>query len=82
MSSSPIGDSNKEGCLVPSWVETRQWSKVVAPPFDSLPASIECRSDGRTAVLALIGTDKVVGFVPTRFDPSNLPALVARLREE
>ena len=51
-----------------------------APPF-VLPEGVEARRDSGKdlAALHLLGTDKVVGFVPSRFDASNLPQLLSRL---
>lgn len=60
------------------------WTKAMTLPEwkDSglaLPPGVEARRDGDLAALVLIGTDKVVGFVPSRFDKANLPGLLARL---
>jgi hypothetical protein len=51
-----------------------------SPPFE-LPREVEARRDPTRdlAALHLLGTDKVVGFVPSRFDKNNLSALLARL---
>lgn len=64
-----------------SWVEAREWTRVETSPFDTLPAGIECRTDGRTSVLMIAGTDKLVGFNTQRFDPANLQALLQRLMD-
>ena len=45
----------------------------------ALPEGFEVRRSGDLAALIRIGTDKVVGFVPSRFDKVNLPALLERL---
>lgn len=47
-----------------------------------LPSDVEVRREGDLAALHLIGTSKVLGFVPSRFDKSALPALLERLREQ
>lgn len=64
-----------------NWVEALRMPLYVSSPFDALPSGIECRYDGgRIAVLNLKGTDKVVGFVPTGFDPNHLQELLTRLQ--
>ncbi len=49
-------------------------------PYE-LPEDVECRRKDDLAALVLKGTDKVLGFVPSRFDSSALSELVNRLRE-
>lgn len=62
-----------------NWVEALRLPLKVDPPFDSLPSGIDCRSDGRIAVLATKGTSQLVGFRLEGFDPTYLPALLERL---
>lgn len=47
-----------------------------------LPDGVELRKAGDLAALHLIGTTKVLGFVPSRFDKANLPALLERLEAQ
>lgn len=62
------------------WVEAMKMPLWPDPPF-TLPEGLEARKDPSRDLAALrrVGTSLVVGFVPSRFDPSNLPALIARL---
>jgi hypothetical protein len=46
-----------------------------------LPEGIEVRKSGDTAALHVIGTDRVLGFVPSRFDSKDLPQLLERLQK-
>lgn len=61
-----------------SWVEAGRWPLWENLPF-ALPSGIECRKREDVAVLLKSGTDKMVAFVPSRFDPNQLPSLLARL---
>lgn len=47
-----------------------------------IPEDIELRRDGDLAALCLIGTTKVLGFIPSRFDKTALPELIERLRNQ
>lgn len=47
-----------------------------------IPEGIELRRDGDLAAICLTGTSKVLGFVPSRFDVTNLPELINRLRNQ
>jgi len=62
-----------------NWVEALRLPLKVDPPFDTLPSGIECRSDGRIAVLAIKGESRVIGFRLRSFDPTQMPALLDRL---
>lgn len=62
-----------------NWVEALRMPLKVDPPFDFLPEGVECRCDGRIAVLAIKGESRIVGFRLASFDPANLPVLLAKL---
>ncbi len=63
-----------------NWVEALRMPLKVDPPFNTLPSGIECRSDGRIAVLAIEGTSRIVGFRLASFDPAlHLPGLLDQL---
>lgn len=47
-----------------------------------IPADLELRRLDDLAAICLIGTSKVLGFVPSRFDATNLPELINRLRNQ
>lgn len=48
----------------------------------AVPPDVELRRAGDLAALHLIDSTKVLGFVPSKFDPVNLVALIARLRAQ
>lgn len=49
--------------------------------FD-VPEDVELRREGDLAALHLLGTSKVLGFVPSRVNKDALPGLVLRLRAQ
>lgn len=48
------------------------------PPFE-VPEGLECRKGGDLAALIRVGTDRCVGFVPSRFDPARIGELIGLL---
>lgn len=48
----------------------------------AVPPDVELRKDGDLAALHLVDSTKVLGFVPSKFDPAKLAALIARLRAQ
>lgn len=66
--------------MISPWVEAMKLPVWDSPGFE-VPSGYEVRGNSSHAALHLLGTDKVVGFVPSRFDPKRLPELLARLGE-